>query len=304
MSAAKQSRGMLNRVFGGKRLGYSLLLPTFIVFVAVLLYPILYSFAMSLSNVNIKDRTLEFTGLANYARLFSDTYFQASIVRTLLFTLISVAAEICLGLGIAVVLNKEFKGRGFVRGVMILPWALPSVVNAVMWTWIFDGNYGALNALLTQLGLIDSYRVWLGSSTSAFASMLFANIWKETPYVVLLTIAALANVNKTLYESARVDGAGSIRTFFRITLPIIRPVVIILTITKSIWAIQTFDLVYILTSGGPAASTELIAYYIYKTTFKFNNFGYASVMSYVLSMVTFLLTFLYIKFLSRDNELI
>jgi multiple sugar transport system permease protein len=226
------------------------------------------------------------------------------MLRTVAFTVVSVFFDMFLGVGIALVLNEKFIGRGFLRGVMILPWALPSVVNAVMWKWIYNGNYGALNALLTQIGIIPSYKVWLGSTTSAFLSMLFANVWKETPYVVLLTIAALSTIDKTLYESARVDGAGSVRTLLSITIPVIRPILIILIITKSIWAIQTFDLVYILTAGGPAGSTELIAYYIYKTTFKFNNFGYAAAMSYVLSFITFIMAIMYIKLLAKDNEVI
>jgi len=287
-----------------KRLGYLLLIPSFLVILAVLVYPIIYSFIMSLSRVNIGKRSFEFIGLKNYLSLFSDTYASGAIVRTVVFTLVSVFLEMCLGIGMALVLNERFKGRGFLRGVMILPWALPSVVNAVMWKWIFNGNYGAVNALLTQIGIIPSYKVWLGSTTSAFLSMLFANVWKETPYVVLLTIAVLSAIDKTLYESARVDGAGTVRTFFSITIPVIRPILIILIITKSIWAIQTFDIVYILTAGGPAGSTELIAYYIYKTTFKFNNFGYAAAMSYVLSFVTFIMAIMYIKLLAKDNEVI
>lgn len=290
--------------FTRKNLGYLLLIPAFAIILAVLVYPIVYSFIMSLSRVNIAKRTLEFLGLKNYASLFSDTYFTGAIVRTVVFTVVSVFIEMCLGVGIALVLNEKFRGRGFLRGVMILPWALPSVVNAVMWKWIFDGNYGAFNALLTQTGIISTYKVWLGSMMSAFVSMLFANVWKETPYVVLLSIAALSAIDKTLYESARVDGAGPVRSFFSITIPVIRPVLIILIITKSIWAIQTFDLVYILTSGGPAGSTELIAYYIYKTTFKFNNFGYAAAMSYFLSIVTIIMALAYIKLLSKDNEVI
>lgn len=299
----QRKKKLSNSLYRGS-LGYKLLIPAFIVFAAVLVYPIIYSFFMSLSDVGLQDRALHFIGIENYARLFRDDYFGNAVWLTLLFTVASVFFEMVLGIGMSLVLNQKFRGRGFVRGVMILPWALPSVVNAVMWKWIFDGNYGVLNALLQKIGLISHYQVWLGTPALAFVSMLFANIWKETPYVVLLTIAALSNVDRSLYESARVDGAGPVRSFFKVTLPIIKPVVTILIITKSIWAIQTFDLVYILTGGGPASGTELIAYYIYKITYKFNDYGYAAAMSYILSFITFVLAFLYIKFLSRDNELI
>ena len=224
----------------------------------------------------LSSRTYEFVGLKHYIAMFSDKSFLNSIWQTLVFTVLSVAAEMVLGVGVALVLNQEFKGRGFVRGLMILPWALPGVVNAIMWQWIFNANYGVFNALLTQLGVIDSYQVWLAKPTSAFICVWVANVWKETPYVVLLTIAALANISRDLYEAAAIDGSNAWKSFWKITLPSIRSVIVILLITKTIWALQTYDLVYIMTKGGPMGATEFIAYYIQKTSFKFLKFGYGS----------------------------
>ena len=287
-----------------KYLALILILPAFLIVFSVFLYPILYSLFMSLNKINFAARTFEYLGAENYIMLFKDKYFLQSISITIYFTIITVLAEIVLGIGMAMVLSRDFKGRGFVRGIMILPWALPTVVNAIMWKWIFNSNYGALNALLSQLNFIEEYKIWLGSSLSALNCMIFANVWKETPYVVLLTIAALSNIPTELYESARVDGANTWRTFWRITLPIIKPVVMILVITKTIWAIQTFDLAYILTGGGPASATELVAFFIHKNTFKFLKFGYGSAMAYMLTLVTFMMSFAYIKILSKNNEII
>lgn len=288
----------------GNSLAYTLLVPSLVVIFGVMLYPILYSFVISFSEVVFSNNTITFVGLKNYIEMFSDTYFLNSIGITVYFSIVTVAAEIVLGIGMAMVLNQEFRGRGFVRGIMILPWALPSVVNAIMWKWIYDSNYGALNAALSQLHLIDGYQLWLSDPASALNLMIYANIWKETPYVVLLTIAALSNIPSELYESARVDGANSWVAFWRITLPMIRPVVLILAITKTIWALQTFELVLILTGGGPANGTQLITFFIHKNTFKFQDFGYGSAMAYFLTIITFVLSFIYIKFLSKDGEVI
>lgn len=280
-----------------------LTLPSMLIIFGVLVVPILYALFLSFHDLVLSTGEYKFVGLKHYVSMFTDTSFRTSIGLTLLFTVLTVSAEIILGIALALVLNQEFKGRGLVRGLMILPWALPSVVNAIMWQWIFNANYGVLNALLTQLGIIDTYQVWLGKPTSAFVCVLFANIWKETPYVVLLTIAALANIPKDLYESAAIDGSNPWHSFWKITLPLIKPVVLILLITKTIWALQTFDLVYIMTKGGPMAITEFVTYYIQKTSFKFLKYGYGSAMSYILSMVCFVLTYAYIQiFMGRDSD--
>ena len=283
------------KTFLQKHLGPVLTVPALIVILGVLIVPVVYALMTSFSAVSPSDHSLTFSGLQNYLKITSDKYFLNALKLTLIFTVVTVFAEIVLGVGAALVLNQPFKGRGFVRGVMILPWALPSVVNAVLWKWIFHGNYGALNALLSQLGLIDKYRLWLGTPKSAFWCVTAANIWKETPYVVLLTIAALSNISSDYYEAAKVDGSNAWKSFWKITLPLISTVVMILTITKTIWALQTFDLVHIMTGGGPASGTELMSVYIQKNTFKYLDFGYGAAMSFILMLVCLVLTVIYIR---------
>ena len=290
------------KTFLQKHLGPVLILPALIVIFGVLVVPVVYALMTSFSSVNPSDHSLSFNGFANYLKIFSDKYYWNSMKLTLVFTIVTVFAEIVLGVATALVLNQPFKGRGFVRGVMILPWALPSVVNAVLWKWIFHANYGALNALLSQLGLIDKYRLWLGKPKSAFWCVVVANIWKETPYVVLLTIAALSNISSDYYEAARVDGSNAWKSFWSITLPLISPVVMILTITKTIWALQTFDLVHIMTGGGPASGTELMSVFIQKNTFKYLDFGYGAAMSFILMLVCLVLTVFYIRSFSEKEE--
>jgi len=288
-----------------KYLPQFLIAPGTLVIFGVLLIPILFALYMSFNKITFKgaDTIYTFVGISNFTDLITnDPWFVDSLITTIIFTILTVVAEIVLGIGIAVVLNKKFFGRGFVRGLMILPWAMPTVVNAVMWKWIFNADFGAANALLMNMGLITENVNWLGTPTMAFFSVLMANIWKETPYVVLLTIAAFSTIPDGLYEAASIDGASSWKQFWQITMPLIKPVVLILIITKTIWAFQTFDLIAIMTSGGPENATNLLSYYIHRTAFKMNRFGSAAAMSYSLSIVCFVLTYIYIKvFLGKEN---
>ena len=283
-----------------------LIAPSTLVIFGVLLIPIVFAFYMSLNKITFKgaDTIYTFVGISNFTDLVTnDPWFVESLITTIVFTILTVVAEIVLGIGIAVVLNKKFFGRGFVRGLMILPWAMPTVVNAVMWKWIFNADFGAANALLMNMGLISENVNWLGTPTMAFFSVLIANIWKETPYVVLLTIAAFSTIPEGLYEAASIDGATGWKSFWKITMPLIKPVVLILVITKTIWAFQTFDLIAIMTSGGPENATNLLSYYIHRVAFKMNRFGSAAAMSYSLSIVCFVLTLLYIKlFLGKEDD--
>ena len=303
-SGKSQTEGtrLKSETFFQRYLPHFLITPSTLIIFGVLIAPIAYALFMSFNTLNLARRSFEFVGVNNYVQMFGDQNFLKSAGTTLLFTLLTVTAEIVLGVAVALVLNKQFIGRGFVRGLMILPWALPTVVNAIMWKWIFNANYGVFNAIMVNIGVIERYQVWLGQPVSAFVCVLVANIWKETPYVVLLTIAALATISEDLYEAGKIDGANGWQAFWKITLPLIKPVVLILTITKTIWALQTFDLVYIMTAGGPMSATEFMTFLIHKNAFKFQKFGYSSAMSFTLSMLCFFLTYLYIKlFMGRED---
>jgi ABC-type sugar transport system permease subunit len=299
-------KNLKKKSFFDKYLAQILIAPSTLVIFCVMLVPIVFALYMSLNKISFKgaDTIYEFTGLGNYIYILTkDPWFVSSLTTTILFTILTVIAEIVLGIGIALVLHKQFFGRGFVRGLMILPWAMPTVVNAVMWKWILNADYGAANGLLMNMGLISENVAWLATPWGAFFSILVANIWKETPYVVLLTLAALSTIPDGLYEAASIDGAGGWKSFWRITLPLIKPVVLILIITKTIWAFQTFDLVAIMTAGGPENATNLLSYYIHRTAFKMNKFGNAAAMSYALSIVCFVLTLIYIRvFMDKGEE--
>lgn len=277
-------------------LGLLLTLPALVAILAVVLIPIVSSFWLSLQQKDLSRPQYDaFIGFKNYLTLLRDSRYLNSLWVTFRFSLTSVILEVILGVSIALVLNQRFVGRGFVRGLMILPWAMPSIVNAAMWKWIYNADYGALNALLTQLHLTDSYRVWLADPTWATILIILANVWKETPFTVILVLAALQAIPEDLYEAARVDGASAWRSFWHITLPLISPVLMVAAMLQFIWGFQTFELVYVTTGGGPFSTTELTTLRIYATTFRSLRFGYGAAMAYLTSLVILIPAVFYVR---------
>lgn len=278
-----------------------LLSPSMLVLLGVLVFPLFTSLGLSFTDLKLtKPGSGAFIGLGNYLAALGDATFWAALGRTAVFAVSTVMVETCLGLAMALLLNQDFRCRGFVRGLVLLPWALPYVVNGVMWKWIFDANFGALNAALTQLGILKEYQIWLGDPRSAMALVVLANIWKETPVAIILVLAALQSIPKDLYEAAAMDGARRVRVLWSVTLPILKPIITTLVIIKTIWALKEFDLIYIITKGGPANGTNMFSYYIYQNTFQFLNFGYGAALAYLLTLMTIALAAGYARSLSQE----
>jgi multiple sugar transport system permease protein len=279
-----------------KLLGILLVLPTLLVVFGFLLFPFFYALVLSFMNYNLTNPAANaLVGLKNYIKLLSDAYFVSSVGRTILFSVSSAIFQIILGTTIALVLDQKFHLQGFMRGLIILPWALPTVVNGIMWKWIYNGDYGALNALLTQLGILKEYKVWLVDPLWAMGLVIFANVWKEAPFIAIMVLAALQGIPSELYEAGKVDGASTWQNLWQITLPLLKPVLMVCGLLEIIWGFQTFDLIYIVTNGGPYNSTELVSYRIYLQTFKFFQFGYGSAMAYLVSLLIFIPAFFYIR---------
>lgn len=280
---------------------YLLILPSLIVIFGVIIWPVLYSLYISFHKMYmVYPEEFPFVGLKNYIKVFRNSVFWAALGRTFYFTGTSVGVSIILGLGIALVLNQEFRGRAFMRGLIILPWALSSVVNGMMWKWIYNGSYGALNGLLFQLGWIDSYKVWLANPKVAMNLIVMAEIWKETPVGVIFILASLQTIPSALYEAAKVDGANAWSRFKHITLPSLKPIILLLIVIKSIWAIRdSFDVVYMITGGGPGDSTQVVTYYAYLATFKFLRFGYGAALAYLITLIILIFAVIYIRLLHR-----
>ena len=280
---------------------YLLILPCLIVIFGVIIWPVLYSLYISFHKMYmVHPGEFPFIGLKNYSKIFHNPVFWAALGRTFYFTGASVGVSIILGLGIAMVLNQEFRGRAFMRGLIILPWALSSVVNGMMWKWIYNGSYGALNGLLLQLGWIDSYKIWLADPKVAMNLVVMAEIWKETPVGVIFILASLQTIPNPLYEAAKVDGANAWSRFKYITLPLLKPIILLLIVIKSIWAIRdSFDVVYMITRGGPGDSTQVVTYYAYLATFKFLRFGYGAALAYLITLIILIFAVVYVRLLYR-----
>ena len=287
-----------------RRLAWLLIAPSFIVVFALVLLPIVRAGWMSLHSINLKRpaQGQPFVGLDNYIEIFRDPSFWQSTGRTLYFLVVSISVEVVIGVAVAVLLNQEFRGRGLLRAIVLIPWALPITVDAMMWLWILNPTYGALNSLLWQLGLIDSYRTWLSSPWTAMNMVILADVWKVTPLVVLLTLASLQTIPPTLYEAAKVDGAGAWRSFWRITIPLLRPALAIVLVIRSMDAFRVFDIIYIMTAGGPSDGTKVISYYTYLEAFSFLRMGRASALAYLMTIVIILMAALYIRLVNRETE--
>jgi ABC-type sugar transport system permease subunit len=284
--------------------GLILITPAAMIMIVVTLYPLIRSFWISLHTWDLMKPALghPFVGLKNYLYILKDENFWQSVQITFLFVLGAVALEITLGLALALLLNREFWGRNVVRIVVLLPWAIPAVVNGIMWKWILNPSYGSLNGLLYSMGIIDQYVVWLGTPKLALLVVILADVWKETPFIMLLFLAALQTIPKDLYEAAMVDGSNAFQSLFRITIPLISPTIFVAISLRTIWALKSFDLIYTLTAGGPSGGTTVVGYYTYLKTFINLNLGRGAAVAYLMTLVVLVLVLLYQKALYREVE--
>ena len=283
--------------------GFALILPSFLIILGISLQPILTTLYLSLFEVprgiNLQNT---FIGLGNYISLLSEPIFWATIGRTFYFTIISVGIELVLGLAIAQLIHAHPPGWQFLRTSLIIPWAVPTIVNGTMWRWIYNADYGALNGLLLQLGLIEKYIPWLTKPDMAMNLVILADIWHSVPFIALILQAALATLPADLEEAAAVDGATYLQYFWFIRLPLLRPAILVALIIRTVEAFRAFDLIYVITNGGPANGTVTISYLTYLEMFTFGHAGRGSALSFLISLVTLSLAFIYIRMLYRPEE--
>jgi len=286
------------------QLAVALFLPAFLIMAVVTIYPLLRSFSISLRQWDLMRPELgqPFVGLDNYRFILTDPLFWDSVRVTAVFVVLAVSLEICLGLAIALMLNRPFHGRTAVRLMALLPWAVPSVVNGIMWKWILNPSYGALNGLLLQLGLIDQYVIWLGEPRMALLMVVWADVWKETSFIMLLFLAALQTIPHDLYEAATVDGAGTVGKFRHVTIPLIRPTLFVAVALRTIWALKSFDLIYTLTAGGPSNGTAVLGYYTYLKSFVALQMGRGAAAAYIMTFVVLVVVYFYQRAIYRGVE--
>lgn len=271
--------------------------PALIVLAAILGYPIIESMSLALQKVQLSAGAIErsYVGLGNFQRLVGDETFRRAAINTLYFTVAEVVLVVLLSLGVAVLLNHPLGRSGFFRILLVVPWAIAPVANAVLWKWILNANYGVLNGLLKSLGLISHYQVWLGSPASALNFLLLVDVWKSVPFVALLLLAGLQRVPSILYRAAYMDGASRWQSFVHITLPSIGGAIAIAVVLQTIWSLRVFDIVFVLTRGGPADATVLMNFLAYRVTFNFLDIGYGAAIANLIFILTLLLAILYIR---------
>jgi multiple sugar transport system permease protein len=284
---------------------FLLILPVLIVVSLLWFYPLFYSFYLSFHKTTFKEGKLflSFIGLSNYINAFLSEELWGAFLRTFYFMVSTVSLELLIGMGIALLLNEEFKGRSIVRTLVLLPWALMTLVYAQTWKWIYNGSYGVLNAILKELGIIQTYQNWLGDKTTAMNAVVLSDIWEMTPLVVLLLLAGLQSIPEELYEASKIDGASAWRRFRHITLPLLKPSVLVAVTLRLIHTFKVFDAIYILTRGGPGGGTTVIMFHIYNETFKFSDFGYGAALSYIALIFFVVLAIIYIKASSRGGKI-
>lgn len=241
-----------------------------------------------------------FIGLKAYGNLIKDTRFWKALGHTLIFTVISVGIELVLGMILALIMNKAMKGIGLVRTVALIPWAIPTAVSAMIWSYLYDGSYGIVSFLFNKLGIINSQSAMLLTSHGAMSAAIIADVWKTTPYMALLLLAGLQVIDRGLYESSAIDGAGPVVTFFKITLPLVKPSLLVALLFRTLDAFRVYDLIAILTGGGPGNGTESLSIYAYKLMFDQSNYGYSSVVVMGMFVVVAIIAFLYVKVLGAD----
>ncbi|MBE3553652.1 MAG: sugar ABC transporter permease [Thermicanus sp.] len=265
-------------------------------------YPLTHKEDLPALTEDLKNSMIpsNFIGLNGYAKVLSDERVRIALWNTFFFTVVSVFIELLLGLGLALILNKAMFGQGFIRTTSLIPWAIPTAVAALMWSYMYDGTSGIMSNLFQWIGLVPDSRDLLLTGGGAMFSAIFADVWKTTPYMALLLLAGLQNISGTLYEAASIDGAGRFQSFFRITLPLLKPSILVALLFRTLDAFRVFDLIYVLTGGGPGGSTETLSVYGYKVMFAQSNFGYGSVVVMLMFVCVALIAIFYVKLLGAN----
>ncbi|MBN9429191.1 MAG: sugar ABC transporter permease [Burkholderiales bacterium] len=277
-----------------------LLAPMIAVLMLVAVFPVVYSFWISLFDLKLtRPHRVPFVGWGNYVKILQDPVFWESVGRSASFTVMSVIAIMLIATLMALLLNERFRGRRILSTILLIPWAIPYVANGLMWKWIYDSGYGALNGLLLQLGLIDKYIVMLGDVNKTMALITNSFVWKEVPLATILLLVTLKSIRADLYSAAMVDGANVWQRFVHITLPALVPGFMLVMIYESMMAIRHFDLFFILTEGGPADASNVLAWQVYVETFRKLSFGTGAALAYIMAIITFTLAYFIIRAASR-----
>lgn len=285
------------------RIGPLFVAPAVIIILLVTLQPILTTLYLSFFESQLGRTSVDvFRGLGNYVDQLRDPVFWSTIGRTLHFTLLSVGLELVLGIAVAQLIASHPPGWRFLRTSLIIPWAVPTIVTGMMWRWIYNADYGFLNGLLYQLGIIKEYVPWLIDPMRAMNLVILADVWHTVPFVALILQAALATLPQEVEEAAAVDGANAWQRFWLIRLPLLRSAILVALVIRTVEAFRVFDIIYVLTAGGPAFGTITISYLTYVKTFNQGHIGSGSALSFLISIFSLALALVYIRLLYRQED--
>lgn len=283
--------------------GYLTQLPTLFFLILIVLFPLAYAFDISLrSYVLTQPGMFPYIGLQNYQDLIENSMFIRSWTNTFTFTAGTVSLTLLTALVIALILNEKFRFRGLCRALLLIPWAMPTIVSGITWKWIYSGAYGVLNYILQSLGLISKYIVWTGSKQTAMLSVVIAKSWTEVPFAALLMLAGLQTIPVELYEAAKVGGANIWQRFRYITLPLMRNIITVVLVLTTMNALKVFDLIYALTQGGPGGVTTVVSWWAYQLTFHTYDFGRGSALSYLIALCILVFSLVYFRLVRRRRE--
>lgn len=287
-----------------RRQAWGLMFPMLFVMACITLYPLVRTIWLSFTDAALisNGMTPNWVGWDNFIYAMEDPDYMAAFVRSLWFTFVSVSLEGIIGVLVALLLNQKFYGRTLLRILVILPWALPTIVNAMMWRLNFHPDYGSINSLLFQFGLIDGYQSWLGDPDSALYCVAFADVWKNYPLVTLMVLAALQTIPDELYEAARLDDASAWLRFKSITLPAIAPALAAVLALRTIDAFKIFDIIYAMTRGGPMDSTKTVSFFVYQESFSYLRAGSGAAYALLMTLVCSLLIVGYLYLLRRQQH--
>jgi multiple sugar transport system permease protein len=300
--AARRTRPLISWRVRRLMVGYSYLLPAALCMLATVVVPIGMAMKMSLYNdVLYKPQEYRFIGLGNYVRLAQDPVFWLTLWNSFVWVFGSVVLQFVAGFAAALLLHQAFRGRALVRMLALLPWIIPGVVVGLIWEWLYQPNYGVINDLLIRAGWLHDRIAWLSSPDLAMAAVVFTNVWRGIPFFAIMLLAGLQAIPGELYEAAHVDGTGVLARFRHITLPMLRPIIVVATATRIIWTFNYADLIFVMTSGGPANATQITSTYTLLQAYANLDFGYAAALSVVLLLVMLAFTAAYLR-LTRGVE--
>lgn len=275
---------------------YFFIAPCALLIGLILLYPLARGIVSSFYNVNLLiPLPSKFVGLENFIRLFKDNLFWTALTNSIIWTVVILVAQMAGGLGVALLLNQKIKGRRFFRSLILIPWVIPAAIGAITWRWIYAEQYGLLNFILYRLHIIDHYKAWLAEPSFALPAVIVVAIWKGIPFVTIVLLAGLQSIPQTLYEAARIDGAGAFPIFWRITLPLIKSIALIVALLTSIWTFNHFETVQIMTRGGPGTATLLMPIYAYKLFLESFQISYASTLATAMLGLMMVLAYFYVR---------